>query len=290
MAQPFDDRRLRARRAKACPWPSSVGVYLDGAFFSASFNNILVYRTADPEFPITWFDRQGNVIGRVSAPGRYASVALSPDGTRAVASRTNPRDWANADLVAARPGARRQSDAIHILRQAMRADFPLWSSDGKRVALQVQRPGRVGIYQKLVELSAGPDAAAGCTEMGVVDADELVARRALPHVCGHRPDRRLGPVGRRAGREPGSRGRAECHLRATRFNEEEGRFSPDGDGSRTSRTNPAPTKCTSAGSTGMLTDGSASVGTAACWFRKAADRHPAGGAMARSSSISRRTA
>ena len=75
-----------------------VGSFRDGASFSASANDVLVYRNVDTDSQLTWFDRQGAVSGRASEPGGFRGVALSPDGARAVASRTNPLDTTKADL------------------------------------------------------------------------------------------------------------------------------------------------------------------------------------------------
>ena len=97
MAQPFDARRL-ALSGDPVPVAERVGSFRDGAYFSVSANDVLVYRTADTDSQLTWFDRQGAVSGRASEPGGFRGVALSPDGARAVASRTNPLDTTKADL------------------------------------------------------------------------------------------------------------------------------------------------------------------------------------------------
>ncbi len=141
IAQPFDAER-RVIAGEGVTVAERVGVYLDGASFSASSNNILVYRTDDPEFPITWFDRQGNVAGRVSAPGRYSSVALSPLGTHAVAPLTSRRDSGNADLWLF-DLVRGGNPTRFTYFPAMRADFPLSSFDGKQVLFRF--PGAAGL-------------------------------------------------------------------------------------------------------------------------------------------------
>ena len=58
MAQPFDAKRL-ALAGNPVPVAERVGSFRDGGFFSASANDVLVYRTADTDFQLTWFDRQG---------------------------------------------------------------------------------------------------------------------------------------------------------------------------------------------------------------------------------------
>lgn len=97
MAQPFDAARL-ALAGDAVPVAQRVGSFRDGGYFSASANGVLVYRPADTDSQVTWFDRHGAVSGRASEPGAYRGAALSPDGTRAVAARTNSQDDTKADL------------------------------------------------------------------------------------------------------------------------------------------------------------------------------------------------
>jgi eukaryotic-like serine/threonine-protein kinase len=130
MAQSFDASRL-ALAGDPVPVAERVGSFRDGGFFSASANDVLVYRTAETDFQITWFDRQGAVSGRVSEPGGLRSVALSPDGTHAVASRTNPQDTAKADLwlfdLLRGGGATRLTLGTGI------AESPVWSPDGQRI-------------------------------------------------------------------------------------------------------------------------------------------------------------
>ena len=97
LAVPFDERQL-AVVGETTPVAEQVGVYLDTAFFAVSHTDVLAFRTADPPFQVTWFDRRGTPLQRVSEPAQYTGLALSPDGQRVVVSVTNPRDRAVADL------------------------------------------------------------------------------------------------------------------------------------------------------------------------------------------------
>jgi len=130
MAQPFDARRL-ALAGNAVPVAERVGSFRDGGFFSASANDVLVYRTADTDSQLVWFDRQGTVSGRVSERGGFRNVALSPDGTRAVASRTNPQDTTKADLWLF--DLSRGSGATRLTLDTGIAEFPVWSPDSRRI-------------------------------------------------------------------------------------------------------------------------------------------------------------
>ena len=59
-------------------------------------------------------------------------MALSPDGGRAVASRTNPQDASKADLWLF--DLSRGSAATRLTLGTGVAESPVWSSDGKRIA------------------------------------------------------------------------------------------------------------------------------------------------------------
>jgi serine/threonine protein kinase len=74
-----------------------IGSYLDGAFFSVS-SRTLVYRGPDPDFQLTWFDRQGRELGRVGTPARFSELAVSPDGNRALVARHAPQGTTDQDL------------------------------------------------------------------------------------------------------------------------------------------------------------------------------------------------
>jgi eukaryotic-like serine/threonine-protein kinase len=76
---------------------SSVGTFRDTAFFTASKDS-LIFREVPPDYQLAWLDRKGTVVGSIGEPAAYVSLALSPDGTRAVAGRESSVDRGDRDL------------------------------------------------------------------------------------------------------------------------------------------------------------------------------------------------
>jgi serine/threonine protein kinase/dipeptidyl aminopeptidase/acylaminoacyl peptidase len=146
MAQPFDAHRLELS-GEAVPIAEQVGSYLDYGFFSASNNGVLVYRSdAGQIYQPTWLDRQGKVLATVAEPGRYNSLALSPDGRRVAVSRTNPKNTPNWDVWLLDVG---RNTSTRLTYEQVRAASPVWSADGSSVIFDSIRAGDVNLYRKL---------------------------------------------------------------------------------------------------------------------------------------------
>ena len=282
IAQPFDERRL-ALAGEPVPVAERVGSFRDGAFFSVSANDVLVYRTADTDSQLTWFDRQGVVSGRVSEPGGFRDVALSPDGTRAVAARTNPQDTTKADLWLF--DLKRGSGATRLTLGGGIAEFPVWSPDGTRIVFTFNNSI---LRQKLAsgegdeeELLRSNSASALWANSWSPDGRFLLYAESV--ATGLRTRERRS----RSASRPTSESR--CRSYATRVDSTRSRpgFRQWGDGSPTSRISQACRKCTSA----SLRPTSAADQPArekVCWCPAAAAAHHAGVVMAASSFISRR--
>ena len=93
---------------------------------------------------LTWFDRQGKVVGTSGEPGLYRTLTISRDGKRVAFERTDPPTM-NRDIwlldVASGKETRFTSDP------AWEA-FPLWSPDGSRIIFTSNRSGAFDLYQK----------------------------------------------------------------------------------------------------------------------------------------------
>jgi len=143
MAQPFDARRLELS-GEPVTVADQVGTVLDSGFFSTSINDVLVYRTGGGGLSqqLTWFDREGKVLGTAGEPGTYFTLDLSPDGARAAVSRADPnpslwlldfsRGTSTRFTFGPSPGQR-----------------GTWSPDGNRIIFASKPNGVYDLYQKL---------------------------------------------------------------------------------------------------------------------------------------------
>jgi Tol biopolymer transport system component len=115
------------------------------AFFSASTNDALAFqRRAASDRPLTWYDRDGKVLGTVGEPGDYyRDFALSPDGARLAVAKDRG-DLSNIwllDLSRGRAGTRFTFGSLV-------DTSPVWSPDGSRIVFSSNRDGPYNLYQK----------------------------------------------------------------------------------------------------------------------------------------------
>ncbi len=94
MAQPFDAGRLQLT-GRAVQLADQVSTNLFNGLFSVSNNGVLAFAsTGGDSRQLTWYDRQGKVLGHVGEPAARDELALSPDGTRVAEGRSdNQGQW-----------------------------------------------------------------------------------------------------------------------------------------------------------------------------------------------------
>ena len=90
VAQQFDMRALALTGEPVAVADQVAGMLNTAiAHVSASRTGALVYRTVTGNNrQLTWFNRQGDVVGRPGERAPYGTMKVSPDGTRAVVVRT----------------------------------------------------------------------------------------------------------------------------------------------------------------------------------------------------------
>jgi serine/threonine protein kinase len=148
IAQPFDTKRLELAGEPA-PVAEQVGNSSGvHGFFAASANGVLAYRTggASAGAQLTWFDRQGKVLGTAGEPGFVQGPAISPDGKTVMVAR---RDLQNGlfDLWLQDLG---RGTASRFTFHPVTIEAQVWSPDGGQVAFSSNHQGFPGIYQKAV--------------------------------------------------------------------------------------------------------------------------------------------
>ena len=146
MAQPFDLKTLAtngeavpiAERVQPAFSPNIIGI------FSVSATGLLAYTTGVNNYglQLTWFDRRGKALGTIGEPQSFSDIALSPDGKTLVASIFDARgeDLWTYDLSKGLP--------VRFTFDPARADFPLWSPDGRSVVFNSVRKGHWDLYRK----------------------------------------------------------------------------------------------------------------------------------------------
>lgn len=220
MAQPFDARRLVL---KGEPFPIAEQIQTQGSppsgIFSASENGVLAYQTGMgiPGSQLAWFDRAGKQIGVVGDSAPYGDLELSPDGKRA--SVNIPDQTGKGRHI-----------WLYDLQRGLRTRFTfdpadeftsIWSPDGSRLVFNSRRKGHLDLYQKA---SSG------------AGTDELLLEDNLDkYPFSWSPDGRFilyvstgGPTGLDLFVVPLSGGRKPFPFLNTKFNDQPGRFSPNG--------------------------------------------------------------
>jgi eukaryotic-like serine/threonine-protein kinase len=147
MAQPFDAGRLELT-GEPVPLAEQVGSAQGYGYFSASTNGVLAFRSdAGAVSQLTWFDPQGKSLGTAVEPASYDTLSLSPDGTRAVVSRSDNPSNPNLETLWLVDFSRGTSTRFTFGSSS--ATLGVWSSDGSRVIFASNSGGEYDLYQKL---------------------------------------------------------------------------------------------------------------------------------------------
>jgi eukaryotic-like serine/threonine-protein kinase len=146
LAQPFDEGRTETT-GDPVPVAQHIQSFGGLGFFSASGNNVLVYRVSATvqDTQLTWFDRQGKSLDSVGEPASHLTLALSPDGSRAAFSRLESTTDLNSHLWVldlARGTSTRFTSGPGSVNAAV------WSPDGSSIAFSLSRDGRDTLYRK----------------------------------------------------------------------------------------------------------------------------------------------
>ncbi len=148
MAQRFDNRRLELTgQATAIAGQVAEAGSAGYGPFSASSNDALVFGQSTSSIrQLTWYDREGKVLGTVWEPGDYAGLALSPDGTRLAFGKNNRSTLSsNIWLLDLSRGT-----STRFTFGSAKDSQPVWSPDGSRIIFSSNRDGPYNLYQKLV--------------------------------------------------------------------------------------------------------------------------------------------
>jgi Tol biopolymer transport system component len=178
----------------------------------------LVYRAGQSGGrQLTWYDRTGKSLGPVGAPGSYGTLSLSPDGKRVAFDRTdsspvNVDVWVH-DLA--------QGATNRFTFDPARDEQPVWSPDGSQIVWSSQRDGASNLYQKPSNLAGVETALLKSAEQKIPQDWSRDGRFLLYTVTHADANSDLWVLPLEGERNP-------IPLLTTKFNEGQGRFSPDG--------------------------------------------------------------
>jgi Tol biopolymer transport system component len=220
IAQSFDARRL-VLTGDAFPIAENIvntATVNPFGVFSVSENGVLAYQTGSTAAgsQLVWFDHNGKQIGVLGDPAAYGDVVLSPDSKRA--SVNIPEAGKARDIwlydVARGLRTRFTFDPANELTST-------WSPDGSRVVFNSNRKGHYDLYQK--------------ASSGVGSEEVLLEDNLEKYPLSWSPDGRFilyRSFGVTTGYDlfvlPLTGDHKPFAFLNTKFNEQDGQFSPDG--------------------------------------------------------------
>ncbi len=218
MAQPFDNRRLELT-GQAERVAEQIN---DGRLFSASANNVLVFEpTQLSEHQLTWYNRDGKVLGTVGEPGDYQHLEISPDGRQLATAKGRLLDtvlniWL-LDLSRGRAGTR-------FTFGSPADNNPAWSPDGTRIVFSSNRDGGgYDLYQKPANGASDEEVLFKSSEDTFASSWSRDGRFLLYSVLSAKMKYSVGVLPMGTDRKP-----VGIPFLVTEFNEQLARFSPDG--------------------------------------------------------------
>jgi eukaryotic-like serine/threonine-protein kinase len=143
MSQPFDTGRL-ALTGSAVQLADRVSTNSFAGLFSLSNNGVLGYAvTGNSSRQLTWFDRQGKVLGHAGEPAVRDELSLSPDGTRVAEGRVDDKGtWVVWGLDLARGVSTR------LTFEKGGAGNGTWSADGSQIVYAPGGGQSADLYRK----------------------------------------------------------------------------------------------------------------------------------------------
>ena len=166
---------------------------------------------------LTWFDRQGKILGTVGESGLHRTLAISPDGRRIAFERADPQTQ-NRDIwiheIAGGKTTRFTSDPGW-------EAFPTWSPDGKRIIFTSNRSGVYELYHKASNGEAPEELFYQSSEGKGPTSWSPDGRFLIYYSLGQPTHLRLLAIAGAADRKP-------VPLVDPQFTSISGRFSPDG--------------------------------------------------------------
>jgi Tol biopolymer transport system component len=126
--------------------PEALGVAVGTSSVSRDGERFVVAAPATPRLQqITVFDRQGKILKTIGEPGNVGQANLSPDGSRVVAMRNDPKtnqlDIWTYDVATGKGFA--------VTNDTEGQNAPIWSPDGRHVAyISTTQRGMPSIYRK----------------------------------------------------------------------------------------------------------------------------------------------
>jgi Tol biopolymer transport system component/tRNA A-37 threonylcarbamoyl transferase component Bud32 len=151
LARRFDASRAEfTRAAVTLAQNMAVEAASDRGCFTAA-NGLLAYHPRLAESRLTWIDRSGNRAGTVGPAGAFGGIEISPDGTRVA---TVVADSAGVNTTWVYDLARGTKNRVFPESGYF---SPVWSPDGKRLAIGLPRDGGYVVISRDADGSGGEE-------------------------------------------------------------------------------------------------------------------------------------